>query len=60
MDRVTLVGMELLAIIGLETLAVTVYPDGTIGYDADESRWVFRIEDRNDYYGRWSTAERVR
>jgi len=60
MDRVTLVGMELLAVIGLEALAVTVYPDGTVGYDTDESRWKFRIEDRNDYYGRWGTAERVR
>lgn len=60
MDRVTPVGMELLAIIGLETLTITVYPDGTLGYDADDSRWVFRIENRNDYYGRWGMAERVR
>ncbi|MBV8091948.1 MAG: hypothetical protein JO110_01690, partial [Acetobacteraceae bacterium] len=60
MQRLTLVGMELLAILGLETLAITVYPDGALGYDADGSRWTFRIEDRNDYYGRWSMAERVR
>lgn len=67
--RVTLVGMELLAIIGLETLPITVYPDRSIGYDAAEGpaesvtkacRYLFRVEDRNDYYGRWSTAERER
>lgn len=59
MKRVTRIGMELLAIIGLETIPVTVHPDGFLSYEAGESRWLFRIEDRNDYYGRWGTAERV-
>lgn len=63
----THVGIELLGIIGLETLPLTVYPDGRrIGYEADElrgvdkSRWMFAVEDRGDYYGRWGTAERQR
>lgn len=62
MERVTPVGMELLAIIGLEQLPVVVYPDGLIGYDAqaefDKVRFVFRVEDRSDYYGRWTNARR--
>lgn len=54
----TRIGMELLAIIGAETIPLTVYPDGRIGYEAGETRWAFAIEDRNDYYGRWGTARR--
>lgn len=61
MKRVTLVGMELLAILGLETLPITVHPDGhRLGYEGAGQRWIFSIEDRNDYYGRWGTAERCR
>jgi hypothetical protein len=60
MARMTRVGTELLAIIGLEFIPVTVYPDGAIEYAAGESRYVFRVEDRGEYYGRWGTAERVR
>jgi hypothetical protein len=60
MRRVTRVGMELLAIIGLERVSITVHPDGSIEYPAADERFVFRVEDRNNYYGRWGTAERVR
>lgn len=59
MKRVTFVGMELLAIIGLDTLPLTVYPDGAIGYKARGAQFAFRIEDRNDYYGRWGMAEKI-
>lgn len=60
MKRVTPIGVELLAIIGIDTVPLTVYPDGRIAYEVDGVRFAFRIEDRNDYYGRWGTAERVR
>ncbi len=59
MERVTRVGMELLAMIGLETVPITVYPDGSLEYEAGGSRWRFCIEDRNQYYGRFGTAERI-
>lgn len=52
--------MDRITAIGLETLPITVYPDRRLGYDAGGSRWIFEREDRNDYYGRWGTAERSR
>lgn len=56
MERVTRVGMELLAIVGLNTIPITVYPDGKIGYDHEGWHWVFRNEKRNEYYWRWGMA----
>lgn len=49
--------IELLAIIGLETIPITIYPDGrSFGYEAGGRKWKFAMEPRGDYYGRWSTA----
>lgn len=59
MQRITRVGMELLAMIGAECIPLTVYPDGRIGYTANDSRWAFCVEARGDYYGRWSEARLV-
>lgn len=60
MQRVTRVGMELLAILGIDTLPITAYPDGKIGYDHSGWHWVFSIEKRNEYYWRWGMASAVR
>lgn len=56
---VTRIGVEMLAAIGIETVPLIVYPDGRIGYDAQEPRYVFRIEPRNEYYGRWGRSEKI-
>lgn len=61
-ERVTRVGMELLAILGANLIPITVYPDadGKIGYDHEGWHWVFPIEKRNDYYWRWGMASAVK
>ena len=60
MKRVTRIGMELLAIVGLETLPITVHPDGrSLSYEAAGSRWIFAVEARNKYFSRWGRAERL-
>lgn len=55
---VTAIGKELLGILGLESLPITVYPDRSLEYVASGVRYRFRREERGDYYGRWSQAEK--
>jgi hypothetical protein len=57
MKSMTLVALELLAVIGLETIALSVQTDGAFIYEAGGKRWRFKTESRNDYYGRWGSAE---
>lgn len=53
---VTRIGAELLAMIGLERLPITIYPDLVMEYTAGGARWRVQREDRDGYYGRWSQA----
>lgn len=61
MMRVTAVAVELLAIIGAETMPITLMPDGRIAYDtSDGARFAFRVERRGQsYYRRWGMAHRL-
>lgn len=57
MDVETRIGMEMLAVVGLEIAPITVFPDSSFVYGAGGKMWRFRREERNHYYGRWAMAE---
>lgn len=60
MLRVTRVCVELLAMIGVDQVPITIYPDGRLGYQAHGDQWAFRCEVRDSrYYKRWGEAARV-
>lgn len=46
-------GLELLAIVGLESVPLVSFGRLICGFIHDEKLWRFKVESRGQYYGRW-------